>query len=122
VAPAPIENMLNAHPMIELTLVSGVGQPAAYAMVVLAEDLRPKLGDPAVKAQVESELTQLLRDVNQQLADYEQLKMIVVAPEPWTVENGYLTPTMKIRRTRIEAAVDPQLAQWYAKKGPVQWV
>ena len=122
VAPAPIENLINAHPMIELTLVSGVGQQAAYAMVVLAEDLRPKVSDPKVKAEVESALTQLLRDVNEELADYEQLKMIVVAPEPWTVENGYLTPTMKIRRTRIEAAVDPQLEQWYAKKGAVQWV
>ena len=34
VAPAPIENRLNAHPMVELSLVSGVGQPAAYALVV----------------------------------------------------------------------------------------
>lgn len=122
VAPAPIENLINAHPMIELTLVSGVGQQAAYAMVVLAEDLRPRVSDPKVKAEVESALTQLLKEVNEELADYEQLKMIVVAPEPWTVENGYLTPTMKIRRTRIEAAVDPQLEQWYAKKGAVQWV
>ncbi|MBT9507483.1 AMP-binding protein [Rhodoferax sp.] len=122
VAPAPIENLLNAHPMVELTLVSGVGQVSAYAIVVLAEDLRPKVGDPAVRTRVQEELSQLLAQVNQQLADYEQLKMIVVAPEPWTVENGYLTPTMKIRRTRIEAAVDPQLENWYAKKGTVHWV
>ena len=101
VAPAPIENMINAHPMVELTLVSGVGQVAAYAMVVLAEDLRPKVKDPAVKAKVDAELSQLLKEVNKQLADYEKLQMIVVAPEPWTVENGYLTPTMKIRRARI---------------------
>lgn len=122
VAPAPIENMINAHPMVELTLVSGVGQVAAYAMVVLAEDLRPKVKDPAVKSKVESELTQLLKDVNKQLADYEKLQMIVVAPEPWSVENGYLTPTMKIRRARIEAAVEPQLDSWYGKKGAVHWV
>ena len=122
VAPAPIENMINAHPMVELTLVSGVGQVAAYAMVVLAEDLRPKVKDAAVKAKVESELTQLLKDVNKQLADYEKLQMIVVAPEPWSVENGYLTPTMKIRRARIEAAVEPQLDSWYGKKGAVHWV
>ncbi len=122
VAPAPIENMINAHPMVELTLVSGVGQVAAYAMVVLAEDLRPKVKDAAVKAKVESELNQLLKDVNKQLADYEKLQMIVVAPEPWSVENGYLTPTMKIRRARIEAAVEPQLDSWYGKKGAVHWV
>jgi long-chain acyl-CoA synthetase len=117
VAPAPIENMINAHPMVELTLVSGVGQVAAYAMVVLAEDLRPKVKDAAVKAKVESELTQLLKDVNKQLADYEKLQMIVVAPEPWSVENGYLTPTMKIRRARIEAAVEPATGQLVRQEG-----
>ena len=121
VAPAPIENMLNAHPMVELSLVSGVGQVAAYAMVVLAENLRPKVGDPAVKAQVQEEMAKLLKDVNKNLPDYEQLKMIVIAPEPWSVENGFLTPTMKIRRARIENAVDPQLDNWYAKKGAVHW-
>ncbi|MDO9166479.1 MAG: AMP-binding acetyl-CoA synthetase, partial [Rhodoferax sp.] len=93
----------------------------AYAMVVLAEDLRPKVGDPAVRAQVQDELSRLLGQVNQELADYEQLKMIVVAPEPWTIENGFLTPTMKIRRARIEAAVDPQLESWYLKTETVHW-
>lgn len=121
VAPAPIENLLNAHPMVELSLVSGVGQAAAYAMVVLAEDLRPKVGDPAVRAQVQEELGRLLEEINQQLADYEQLKMIVVAPEPWTVENGCLTPTMKVRRSRIEAAVDAQVDGWYASQNVILW-
>jgi long-chain acyl-CoA synthetase len=54
VAPAPIENRLNEHPMVELSLVSGLGQPAAYAVLVLDEFLRPKLGDPAVRATVEA--------------------------------------------------------------------
>ena len=54
VAPAPIENRINVHPLVELSLVSGVGQPAAYAIVVLAEDLRPRVGDPAVRAQVQA--------------------------------------------------------------------
>ncbi|MEY4267452.1 MAG: hypothetical protein RIS90_1987 [Pseudomonadota bacterium] len=121
VAPAPIENRLNAHPMIELSLVSGVGQSAAYAMVVLAENLRPQLGDAAVRAKVQQELGDLLRDINQAVADYEQLRMIVVAPEPWSIENGMLTPTMKIRRSRIEAEFEAHLSKWYASQGPVHW-
>jgi long-subunit acyl-CoA synthetase (AMP-forming) len=122
VAPAPIENRLNAHPMVEMSLVSGVGQAAAYAMVVLAEDLRPKVGDPAVRAQVQAELADLLASVNRDLADYEKLQMIVVAPEPWSIENGYLTPTMKIRRGRIESAIEAQVESWYASKKTVNWV
>jgi long-chain acyl-CoA synthetase len=121
VAPAPIENELNAHPMIELSMVSGVGQPSAYAMVVLAEDLRSKVGDPAVRAQVEAELGQLLQNVNRRRPDYEQLRMIVVAREPWAIENGCLTPTMKIKRARIEASVAPLVEGWYAAQGTVLW-
>jgi long-subunit acyl-CoA synthetase (AMP-forming) len=121
VAPAPIENMLGESPMIETVMVSGVGQQAAYGLVVLAEDLRPKMADPAVRAEVERELGERLRQVNARVADYEQLKMLVIAKEPFSIENGLLTPTMKIRRARIENTVAPKLDAWYAQKGPVVW-
>jgi long-subunit acyl-CoA synthetase (AMP-forming) len=121
VAPAPIENHLNAHPMIELALVSGVGQPSAYAMVMLAEHLRPRTSDAALRQEVQAALTQLLEDVNRRVSDYEQLHMIVVAREPWSIENGLLTPTMKIRRHRIEAAVGADVERWYASGAKVHW-
>ncbi|MFM2120041.1 MAG: hypothetical protein RL722_1509, partial [Pseudomonadota bacterium] len=123
VAPAPIENRLNAHPMVELSMVSGVGQVAAYALVVVAEGLRPRLarGDAALKAEIEGEMAGLLKKVNAELPEYEHLQMIVVAAEPWTIENRCLTPTMKIRRSSIESAVSPQLEAWYAQKRPVVW-
>jgi long-chain acyl-CoA synthetase len=121
VAPAPIENRLNAHPMVELSLVSGVGQSAAYAMVVLAEDLRRRVADAAVRSQVQAELGRLLEDVNRELAPHERLRMIVVADEPWSIENGFLTPTMKIRRNRIEAAVTDAVETWYSTSSSVHW-
>jgi long-chain acyl-CoA synthetase len=121
VAPAPIENKLNAHPMVELSLVSGMGQPAAYAMVVLAENLRPRVADPAVRSHVQAELDRLLQDVNRELAPHERLQMIVVANEPWSIENGLLTPTMKIRRNRIESAVTHAVESWYASGSTVHW-
>ena len=121
VAPAPIENLLNTHPMVEMSIVSGVGQSAAYGLVVLAEQLRPRLGDKTVRAEVEREMTQLLAEINRRLADYEQLRMIVVEREPWTIENGCLTPTMKIKRARIEAAVEPHIEGWYAGGKSVVW-
>ena len=121
VAPAPIENRLNAHPMVEMSMVSGVGQPAAYAMVVPAEALRPRLDDAAVRAQVEREMQALLAQVNGETADYEQLQVIVVVREPWSIENGTLTPTMKIKRSPIEQAVAPRVAAWYASGQRVVW-
>ncbi len=104
-APAPIENRLNLHPLVELSVVSGVGQPAAYALVVLAEDVRP-----------------LLREVNAELAEYERLRMLVVVDDAWSIDNGCLTPTMKVRRAAIEARVAPHLDAWYASDRPVVWM
>lgn len=121
VAPAPIENLLNAHPMVEMSMVSGVGQSAAYAIVVLAEDLRPKVGETALRALVQDEMEQLLQRINASVAEYEQLKMIVIAREPWSIEAGTLTPTMKIRRARIETGVAPQVDHWYSTSGRVLW-
>ena len=121
VAPAPIENRLNAHPMVEMSMVSGVGQPAAYAVLQLDEFLRPRLGDPQVRAQVETALAQLLKDVNAQVASHEHLQTLVVARAPWTMEAGTLTPTMKIKRARIEAEVADAVNDWYRSGSPVVW-
>lgn len=121
VSPAPIENRIQANPMVESCMVSGAGQAAAYAMVVLNETLRPKQNDPAVRKEVEAELGALLADVNSHLIGHEKLQMLVIAKEPWTIENGCLTPTMKIKRSRIESDVNPKVETWYAGKGKVQW-
>ena len=48
-------------------------------------------------------------------------RSLAVAGEPWSIENGLLTPTMKIRRARIEGAVEPQVERWYGARGTVIW-
>ncbi len=121
VAPAPIENRINEHPFVELSCVSGSGQPAAYALVVLAEDIRGRIGDAELRKQVEDELAPLLKKLNGVLSTYEQLQMLVIAKEPWSIESGTLTPTMKIKRSRIEALAEPHIAGWYAANKSVIW-
>lgn len=121
VAPAPIENALNAHPLVEMSMVSGLGQPAAYGIVVLSEAVRPKQKDPAFRKEVEAEMAQLLKEVNATLVNHEKLQMIVVAQQPWSIENGCLTPTMKIKRARIEQEVASKVEKWYSSNSKVQW-
>ena len=121
VAPAPIENKINAHPMIELSMVSGSGFDMAYGLVVLAEHLRPQMHQDATRKTVQAELTSLLDLINKQVADYEQLKMLVVAKEAWSIENGCLTPTMKIKRSRIEFMVQHEVEKWYGENQTVVW-
>jgi long-chain acyl-CoA synthetase len=107
--------------MVESAIVSRVGQQAADGMLVLAEALRPCLEDAAVRTEVEQALAALLKDVNAQLVGHERLHMLVVAQEPWSIENGCLTPTMKIKRSRIEGSVAERVDAWYAAPGPVVW-
>jgi long-chain acyl-CoA synthetase len=120
VAPAPIENLINAHPMVEMSMVSGVGQPAAFAIVVLSETLRPRLSEAELRTSVQAEMEALLKTVNGALSDYERLQTLVIAREAWSIDNGLLTPTMKIKRSRIEAAIAEDIPRWYARAG-VQW-
>jgi long-chain acyl-CoA synthetase len=70
---------------------------------------------------VDTALRQLLADVNADLASHEQLQMLVVARVPWSMEAGTLTPTMKIKRSLIEASVAAAVDQWYATGAPVVW-
>jgi long-subunit acyl-CoA synthetase (AMP-forming) len=121
VSPAPIENKLNEHAMVELSCVTGVGEPSAFGMVVLAEDLRKTQTDPATRAKVESELKALLDKVNATLSGYEQLEFLLVMSEPWSIEKGTLTPTMKLKRAGIEAGVKGKIDGWFSAWKPVLW-
>jgi len=120
VAPAPIENLLHEHPLVEIACVAGVGQPSAFATLVLAEDVRKRLDD-ALRADVERQLAALLESVNARLSHYEQLQFFVVAKEPWSIENGRLTPTLKIKRAKIEELVGPHLERWFSVRQTVIW-
>jgi long-subunit acyl-CoA synthetase (AMP-forming) len=121
VAPVPIENMLNAHHRLELSCVGGSSMPATHAVVQLADDLRPKLGDAAFRAELTKELETLLAQVNAQIPGYEQLAFLAVAKDPWTTEGGQLTPTMKIKRPVIERQYQPKLDAWYRAGKKVIW-
>ena len=121
IAPVPIENLLNADNHIEQSCVSGVGHPQPYAVALLSEELHDAVADPAKRAQVTAELEALLRRINQEVASYERLEFIAIAKDPWLIENGFLTPTMKIKRRVLEEVYGPHLEDWYAAKSPVIW-
>jgi long-chain acyl-CoA synthetase len=121
IAPVPIENLLNADRHIEQSCVSGVGHPQPYATVLLAEDVAANAADPASRERITTALEALLVRINEQVAGYERLQFIAVAKEPWLIENGFLTPTMKIKRGVLEETYAPHLDSWYEAQKPVVW-
>jgi long-chain acyl-CoA synthetase len=121
VAPAPIENLLNNHAKVELCCVSGSGHPAPYALILPEEGLRPKLNDRAVRDAFEAELSTLLDAVNKEVEAFERLQFLAVVKEPWLIENGFLTPTMKIKRGTIKDTYGPKTEDWYGAGKRVVW-
>ena len=121
VAPAPIENLLNNSANVEMSCVSGSGHPQPFALILPAEELRPKLSDSGVQAELESELEALLNEVNQEVEAFERLQFLAVVKEPWLIENGFLTPTMKMKRSMLEDTYGPKTEEWYGAGTRVVW-
>jgi len=116
VAPVPIENQINNHPRVEACCVSGAGYPQPYGVVMLSEEARD-----SDQATVESELTQYMQDINAGLPPHERLAFLAVTRDEWQPENGFLTPTMKLKRTRLEKTYGELADAWYAEKKPIVW-
>jgi long-chain acyl-CoA synthetase len=120
VAPAPIENQYISHPRIEMACVGGRGHEAANAIVLLGEDAK-KEAEGGGKGVIEKELEELIKTVNSGLDEHERVQFIAVVNAVWEPENGFLTPTNKIKRARIEEEYAPLMDQWYNSKKKVIW-
>jgi long-chain acyl-CoA synthetase len=117
VAPAPIEMRLLANRDIEQACVVGMGIPQPIALVVLSAS-----GKAKTKEEITASLTNALNEVNPHLESYEKLEKAVIMKGEWTVENGLLTPTLKVKRNEVEKIHLPKYPTWYhAQPGSVVW-
>ncbi|MFP5497162.1 MAG: AMP-binding protein [Gammaproteobacteria bacterium] len=114
VAPAPIENRLAEHARIEQVCVVGDGLSAPMGLCVLD-------AAGAGRQALQGSLERLLEEVNQVLDKHERLRQLVVVKDSWAVENGFLTPTLKIKRNVIESAYGSQFLAWSERSEAVLW-
>jgi long-chain acyl-CoA synthetase len=117
VMPAPIESQLLAHPVVDACCLMGAGMAHPFAVVLLADEARKS----AARASVEQTLLDLMNTVNTQLDPHEQLSFVAVAQGPWTVGNGFITPTLKIKRNVLESRYQPCVDEWMKQNRPVVW-
>ncbi len=120
VVPVPIENRFN-HPKAEVVCVAGANQPQPCLMVLLSEETRDELDRGADRTELERELARELDAVNAECESHEKVAFVVVVREPWTMENGMLTPTMKIKRNVIEDFYNRKMDEWFARSAKVIW-
>ena len=121
VAPAPIEGKLSSFMRIEACMVSGVAFPQPFAIAMLPLGQWQALQAPDARKQFDDELAAHLKVVNAQLDPHERLDFVSVVPEQWTVESGFVTPTLKIKRNVVEKHYEPFFDNWAKARKPVVW-
>jgi long-chain acyl-CoA synthetase len=121
VAPAPIEDRLVMHEFIEACAVTGanLGQPLGIAMLNMDGINKSKNGDG--RKEIEGALSAHLAAINDKLDPHEQMDCLVVVTEPWSVDNGFITPTFKVKRNRIEEVYGPHYETWVSARKKVIW-
>lgn len=116
IAPAPIELKLSGNADIENVCVVGTGLPQPIALVTLSPS-----GSKKDRADLERELQDQITTINQALEAHERLRIAVVLPETWSIDNGLLTASMKIKRNAVEARYGARYREWAAHERTVVW-
>lgn len=116
IAPAPIELKLLSNPDIDQVCVVGTGLPQPIALVTLSSGAQEK-----PKELVENDMKITLDQVNQTLEKHEHLETVVILQESWSIENGLLTPSMKVKRNAVEKFFEPRYREWSTRDGLVIW-
>jgi len=122
VAPAPIEDRLVMHNAIEACCVTGANLGQPLAIVMLNADAVQRAKDSAGRGELEGSLAGHLKGINATLDPHEQLDSLIVVTEPWTVDNGFITPTFKVKRNRVEEVYAAKYEAWAESRKPVIWI
>lgn len=107
VTPSPIEMQITGNENIDFACVVGNNLPQPMALVILSAIGKGKPEDVLIE-----EMQILYNKLNSSLDTYNRLSKIVVINNKWDVENGMLTPTLKIKRNEVEKKYGCFFQQW----------
>jgi long-chain acyl-CoA synthetase len=111
VPPADMEGAIALDPLFEQVMVIGEGEPYLTALLVLnadkwsgfaqAQGVDPLNAGSLRDSRVEQAVLRRIRDQLKDFPGYAKIRRVTLKLEPWTVEDGLLTPTMKVKRAKV---------------------
>ncbi len=116
VAPSPIEMKISDNQDVGQVCVVGEGIPQPIALMVLSET-----GKEKSQSEIEESIMSTIQHVNTTIDPHEQVKKVIIMKEEWTMENGLLTPSLKIKRNPLEKQYKPNYEKWYEAPDSVIW-
>ncbi len=116
ISPADVEHAVCADSIFDQAIVIGERKPFLSAIVVLNPDACRNLGISMENLESEATKSLLLKRIAANMnhfPGYAQVYQITATTEPWEVENGLLTPTLKIKREKIKELFADEINHMY---------
>ena len=104
ISPVKIENDLTKIDFIDQALVYGDNKPFLIALVVLNKDYK-HISNEIIKVEIEK--------INKSLSKLEKIKKFLITDKQFSIENGFLTPTLKLKRYKIIQEYKKDLEKLY---------
>jgi long-subunit acyl-CoA synthetase (AMP-forming) len=114
VAPVPIEKKLFEYSRVEMMCMIGLGLPAPILLVV------PHAFPHFDRSRYERTTEKIIKRINSEVETHEQIKGVLMIKEPWSIANGVLTPTLKIKRHVLEKKYH-EIGQNWPKDQLIVW-
>ncbi|MEO0369780.1 MAG: AMP-binding protein, partial [Pseudomonadota bacterium] len=116
VTPNPLEEAISKNDYVEQVCVAGIGIPQPIALVNLAES-----ASEAPKGDIEASLNETISTLNATRANYERISTAIIDAQTWSPDNGFLTPTLKIKRGELDDRYGQDYLGWHESKESVIW-
>lgn len=116
IVPAKVENLFGANEDIEQLCLLGLGMPHPIMVVVPSE-----LGAGKSKADFENSLATTMDAANKKLPNYTRVGTILIAKDAFSVENGLLTPTLKVKRMKMNEKYRDDLRSYCEDSRKIIW-
>lgn len=105
ISPAKIENQLSNSPAIDQCMVYGDGKNYLVALIVPNKEFKEQ----------KEKINEIVNEINNNLTLIEKIKKFQLIEENFSIENGLLTPTMKVKRNKVIAKYKNTLENFYKK-------
>jgi len=111
IPPADMEMAISLDPFIEQVMVVGEGRPYLTALVVLNEENWPVLAkehgldekdpDSLKHKKLHADILRRIKNSLTDFPGYAKIRQVRLMLEPWTIEEGLITPTLKVKRPKV---------------------
>jgi long-chain acyl-CoA synthetase len=128
VAPAVLEDRLRAHPLVSQCIVVGDQKPFIGALITLDAEMLPSwaennglkglsVDDARTNTVVHAEIQSAVDDANKAVSNAESIRKFTILPGDFTEDNGYLTPSLKLKRNIVMKDYASEVEALYSGAG-----